>query len=360
MKFSIPFIAVLIIVIGCNFDEEVERSLEDTLLEISEKQNSTQEFTILSNRDTVIIGKLGTKIFFESNSFEKNGAELTEKEIEITLKEVYTNSETILNGLSTTSRGNLLETSGMINLEAKSGDQVLSLRKGVPLKIQFKKISDLGSMRTYLRSDDIKNNWALDTANIYDTIRIIKSTQIIVELAYGADSIINYQEEFGIVGNDTILLGSNKPEEAIYGDEVYDSTANNPLSGIGSLPNSQLPYYEINSTKLGWINCDYFIDSIDNIKILISPLDSLLPATTYLVFKEFNSIMSSWEFKENAQIFRNIPRDSEVTILSLVSDNNNLFYSLSNHRLDKEDEIIKIEYKETTAENLVKIIRTLD
>ena len=260
------------------------------------------------------------------------------------LKEVYTVSEMILNGLTTTSKGELLETSGMINLTATSEGKPLKLKAEFPLKIRFKNISNAPSMRTYIGSrDSALIDWQLDAENVYDTTKFKKEIEALYELPYGVDSVGIFEETYGVIGSDTILL----EREMKYDDSNLDYAK------------ASLLFYELHTTKLNWINCDYFIGSIDTVDVLVRISDES-KALTFILFKEYNSIMAFSEYKSGEYVFRNIPRGSLVTLLSIYTLDSNYFLAMKDVTLKRDKQQIILDFNKFNLEDFEGQINSLN
>lgn len=95
---------------------------------------NSQLFFIYSSKDTTIIGNEGTKITFKANTFDIPNKE----KIKIELKEFYKRSDLALSNLTTiTNDGRLLETGGMVFLEATVKNKKVHLKKESNYTIEF-------------------------------------------------------------------------------------------------------------------------------------------------------------------------------------------------------------------------------
>jgi OmpA family len=91
-----------------------------------------QIFTLKSNKDTLIKGEKGTQLHFPANAF----AGVTEgTPIEVKLKECYDYASILAEHLTTKSGDNLLQTGGMIYVQAFANGKELTLQK--PMDVQF-------------------------------------------------------------------------------------------------------------------------------------------------------------------------------------------------------------------------------
>ncbi|MEM9337189.1 MAG: hypothetical protein AAGA66_00550 [Bacteroidota bacterium] len=336
----------ILIICSCELANEQQNVILSDLNELSEKSNPTQLFEINNNLDTVLTGNAGTSIYIPANSLTfENGQRVNDK-IQIKLKEIYSASEMILNQLATMSDGNLLESSGMIRLEAFSDTQKLHLKLDSPLKIKFKKTSSQPLMRTYLGDvDSLGINWKLDEDNIYDTIKYEKVLEYVMELSFERDSVATTVIKYGVVLDDTIELqriNFDGDYALVEYEYAYDSL-----------------YYPLYSTKLGWINCDFFVYSEDNINAKIKEFDQG-STVNFLLFKEFNSLMVSWKSEDNKTIFENIPKSSKVIAISIANHNGAYYFGSKEQILNDSDQEISIEYEQLSLDELGKRLRSLD
>lgn len=98
---------------------------------------STQHFLINHQKDTLIIGKSGTKIRIPAGCLVLASGNQVPGSIQIQLLEYYEPADMILAGLSTKAGDKILETSGMIQLTANSSGKPVKIKKGKSLEISF-------------------------------------------------------------------------------------------------------------------------------------------------------------------------------------------------------------------------------
>lgn len=137
---------------------------EETILEaVSLPKKQFQYFTINSSEESIITGNEGTRIKFKANSFDvpKNSS------IKIRLKEYYKMSDIAFANLTTETVGDkLLETGGMVYVDAVLNNKIVNLKKDTFFDINFpfeKKKKDM-----ILFDGEIKNKnvvWKESTAN---------------------------------------------------------------------------------------------------------------------------------------------------------------------------------------------------
>lgn len=97
-----------------------------------------QVFTIKANQDTIITCKEGTTLEIKGNSFisKKTGNKI-KGTVQLKVKEYYESSEMILANLSTTCGNAILETGGMLHINAFADNEECSLAEGSDIEIGF-------------------------------------------------------------------------------------------------------------------------------------------------------------------------------------------------------------------------------
>jgi hypothetical protein len=119
------------IVIRYTLFEQIEEEIipadtNDILTLYKQLRTPTQEFIFDVSKDTAFRCQNGAVLYFRANSFKTKGL------VKIQVKESFSNSEIIMENLSTTSRGQILETQGMLFVTAFDEDSnELSLRPGM-------------------------------------------------------------------------------------------------------------------------------------------------------------------------------------------------------------------------------------
>lgn len=104
----------------------------------------------------------------------------------------------------------------------------------------------------------------------------------------------------------------------------------------------QMNNYIFNSTKLGWINCDRFlnIQAKTNFKIDVGEASE---AQAYLIFHKIRSVMTSslWQniaFGEKVCSFQGVPFREKITILLIKTENNKQYYALKDTQISNNIE----------------------
>jgi len=96
---------------------------------------STQYFTIDPARNIRIVGRKGSSLWIPAGSLLLPDGSRPEGEVQVSLEEAYSMDDMLLKGLHTSAGEQLLETGGMIRVEAKAGGRPLQLREGAALTV---------------------------------------------------------------------------------------------------------------------------------------------------------------------------------------------------------------------------------
>ncbi|WP_372755992.1 energy transducer TonB [Mariniflexile sp.] len=100
-------------------------------------KKTPQKFTINTSEDTIITCNEGTKLVIKGNSFvDQNNKNVTGK-VDLEITEFYKLSDMLLANLTTKSDDELLETAGMLFMEAKKDDLDLKLKLNTDIEISF-------------------------------------------------------------------------------------------------------------------------------------------------------------------------------------------------------------------------------
>ena len=307
MKLKLLIAAIFLAIFSC---QSYDQQKEDFYLPFGLKQFTTtpQIAQFHSDSSYTLVGKQGTHIFIPSQSFEYENGTPVNGDIYFQLKEAYSKSEMIFNGLTTMSDRLLLESFGMIHLSATDlKGQEVKLKDDKRIKISFSEVTLSAGPQLFNGNElGTRINWKLASK---DTITL--TSDVIIPLEYGEDLVI--VTKISIVGGDTIFQSESMPEQ------LSDSAAPSLFLNNDSL------IFE--SSQLGWINCDRFLEVLEKTN-LIASTKRIYNADAYLVFKNISSIMPVNLYHEGNLHFDNIPKDEEVTLLVIGKDGaTNYFFS---------------------------------
>jgi hypothetical protein len=123
-----------------------------------------EKFQLRGNRDTIISCKSGTKISIPAGSFSSKGKKPAET-FELEVKEFYSYGDMLFNNLHTNSYNGILETGGMIYLNAMNGADTLQFDWNNNMAIGFPTVNKKTDMKIFYAEDshgDSIGNWKPD------------------------------------------------------------------------------------------------------------------------------------------------------------------------------------------------------
>lgn len=169
-KKRIPFvIAVLMMTLACQKEvsEEVGQSAIKIIDDFHQKnRNEVQTFSSSAISANVITTAKGTKIHVPANGFVTQDGSPVTGNVTVSVKEIYTPGEMILNNMPTTSGGLLLESGGEYEIKVSQNDDVLKLSPGNFIRIDIPSAAtNMQGMQVFNGTPDADGNvdWSLNT-----------------------------------------------------------------------------------------------------------------------------------------------------------------------------------------------------
>lgn len=149
-----------------NKNKTVIDSLKGDILKLYSLTSKPSEYhTINSDKDTILVASEGSKFFIESSSFCDSNGKIATGTISFEIKECYSTSDFLREGLSTASiDGKIhLETGGMFYMQAIKNNAKLKLREGYEIGFT-PNYQTPERMNLYYGDRDKQNNikWELD------------------------------------------------------------------------------------------------------------------------------------------------------------------------------------------------------
>lgn len=173
----------------------------------SKEKKDKQVFKIQANSDTVIIGAKGTKIFVPSEVFvDKAGKIVDNILIDIELIELYDLSDYIKYDLPTISNGKMLESGGVIYLNATRNGEKLAIAKGKGIEVQFNsKNAKKDRMQAfYLERNEDEVNWRAEKKPVKLTGNLLDRNKSISKNKKYSTDILNSKKIQDNVSNRTV------------------------------------------------------------------------------------------------------------------------------------------------------------
>lgn len=125
----------------------------------------------------------------------------------------------------------------------------------------------------------------------------------------------------------------------------------------------QMQNYIFSTTKLGWINCDRFLNVPEKTDLMVD-IGKATDLQAYMIFHKIRSVISTniWEVAEAEENgfcrFGNIPKDEKVTLFVIKTENNKQFYALKDTHISNEIEE-NLDFKPLDRQTLAVITQNL-
>jgi hypothetical protein len=156
---TIVILLICTLLFSCNQQDKI-KSVADIY---SKLEQEPQTFKINPSKENILKCKQGTKILIPSNAFQIPKG-LNPDSITLDVKEFYNSGSMITENLSTSSDNRILETGGMLHIDAKYKNERLSLTKGKRFTISMPSDSKKRNMMLFKGTRDSigKIDWKID------------------------------------------------------------------------------------------------------------------------------------------------------------------------------------------------------
>lgn len=269
------------------------------------------KFSINPNRKLKVVGKEGTKLTAPRHAFMFADGSDVKDEVEIHLREYYRTSDMMMAGLVTTSNGQLIETGGMMHISAQCKGQEVFIKPGKSMQIELplKGQQEKAGMQLFMGNDNGEYvNWNVADNQFGNGLEL--NNEISAGILDGVE--INYDDE-SVNVNELNFRNNRNAEEGEF-EETVDTKAYRQ--------NKAADGYLLETTSLGWINCDRFYD-VEQKSDLIIALDTTHTPTVRLVFNDISSIMPGYYNNSTGKYqFSSLPVGYKATLVaySIVGD----------------------------------------
>ena len=368
---------------------EPEKKIEDLLVLKKDFQN----FEINATEGGTIYAEEGTIVRISENSFETLSGKDVKDEIMVSIKEYYRTSDMLLAKLSTMSNGRMLETGGMVYIEARYKNQELKLKRGKDIEILLATRGKAGDMLPFMGAfaENGEMNWARSAnTSLLNKVMFEDSNDyrngkncggVVDDSNCSIDpKLLPFWKKVGeyfIPGKHTFCR-NRKPyykndelwETGMTKQELAAKQAafkNNFAELIENAPDAQTVngmanYYIMNNYNLGWINCDrfYYLKEQDKTNLIINEKPD--SKTNYkVVFKNINSIMAPTYSGNRFGVF-NVPKNQNVIIVAIRYNNNThqIELKLEETNTSRWDENLQLDFEVVSADELKRALNKLN
>lgn len=380
-----------------------------------------EEHCIQNDRDTNLLLKEGTIIYFPANCFPASNSCIT-----IEAKEIYKQSDMILENLSTTSDGIQLESGGMIYLKAtNSRGQELKPLKEISIfmpstdpKSDMKLFSGTRDQHDVMnwqgldvvpqlidtdQMDRCSNNQTTDcnrckffmcrigriglgikgivsseqrrtNSELRKCQRKLKRMRNVVQVPvneaeklrcdsinalFKSYSVDNYRD-LVMKMNQTLMdsLGLKTYEELLVEKEKQRVRKMESDIASGNSNAANLSYYSFQTTQMGWINCDRFTKYPDPKITMRTSLKQNTENDCKLVFQKIKSVMPGSYQKGDNFYFPAIPKGEPVRIVGIKYIERVIYLSIQTATTGENAP--EFDFKKVSLEELKEKLKVLD
>ena len=307
-----------------------------------------QVFRVAADRPGVITGRRGTKISIRpSDLITESGKPLGEN-IEVELKELTNQGQLLRSNAQTVCDGKILVSGGAYFIGMTSNGERLKLKEGKSLSVQFPQLSDKEMALFYGERDNMgQMNWQ----RAPDTLKAAQQPPVaskIKDTTY--TSYITWDDD----------KKSDIDKIADYVDSGYKPTPEEKEKNVKQRKNyvvSQKVYDEIGIGKLGWINCDRFleVDKRTDLYAAFNPQDSVKNANVYLVFKDINSVIQGHYYSDKSPQFANMPIGYKARLIAYTVKDEKVFAYSTDLTITKGQKLI-LNLKEVSDKDFKKLV----
>ena len=275
-----------------------------------------------------IIGKNGTKIFFQREYFEV----LENKKITLELIELYDFKEILYRKINTETIDNkLLETNGVLSISFTVDGKKINLKKNKKLIVYPPK----GRIKNYdifiAKKDSLGNiKWKMTSQK--DTLFSIHiGGNIWIERLIKKDSIPYLKK----INKDT------------SGFEVF------PLPKDSNVVED---YFTLNNDEINWINFDKIKTPDFKLNFNLRSVEKHFSSfDIYFTYDSLNSFISTYRFRDELN-FKDIPVNGRTWMTVICEKNKVLYYDKIELKKEMDNSEITLKMKKTNRKELQKLI----
>ncbi len=337
---SIASISAVIILTLTGCVDEEKLTIKEELRKLTDPP---AVFVISNDKGDTVETANGVKLIIPPGAFSYLDGKDVSDNIKIYITEVLKKSEMIVNVLNTVSDSRLLESFGMIHIKATASDRELKIKENMSITgiIPNKRSGADGKLFYGDDSGDILN-WKY-VGNSDSLVQIDSIWQKADGKTRVLRTTFNYIDGRKEHVSDTIF-------ELSYSG-IFDSTEGNP-------GDTRPPYYTFQFKKLGWINCDRFVNETGAINLEIT-LKKFNKPIGFLVFEELNSVIPV-EFNANGNGTVSQISKKRITHLIVIDKLDGQIVWKKEKIITESDMRLNLDLEKISAPSLISELQKLD
>ncbi|MDW3648119.1 MAG: OmpA family protein [Bacteroidia bacterium] len=310
-----------------------------------------QIFGLKKGIETRIVTKGGAVLFVPYDVLETEDGSEIEAPVKLKIRECIDRSDMVFTGLDSHSPEGMLESGGMFQILAYSGNKKLKLKEGRKVELYIPTAEVKEGMGLYTTSVsppadpnlfgdwEQDSNWKLPDSSRYNSV---KQT---VWLNMKESEKMNFRKPVGEFV-ETLIDTSWQNDVPVIIENTY--IYRKPRPSLEYLRSRNKPYfYGLNLSRLGWINCDRFISDRRPKTELFVKSDYETPMLLKLVFKRQNGIMSASYLTGSYLGFSSLPVGEKVTLVAIGKGEKEkeLVFATKDFRISENMKIDELELR---------------
>jgi hypothetical protein len=399
----ILIITLIVLIISCSEKKTNETKEEEIVVKesnaIQYNYIEKQFHKINSKRDTILYCMNGSIIELGANIFSDSLNKPITGTVELEIIEALTPDQILLANLTTTSNGKILETDGMIYINALQGKTSLKIKDSASISITIPTDSVVRDMKFYEGMEDTKCiNW-INPKKILEPKQenenpIVVDAKIIVEefdseikrhnvafqildddfkdneILKSKISEIIWADNGLIITKDSLITVDNhnvklwKQKDFFEWNKNKVSYISQPIKGTNTFQQDEKTNYVFSLKKLGWANIDRlfndprtqevnFITTISNSADFDRVNITLIFNSKSIFLPGYQKEDNTYCFSHNDQEKQNLPINESAKIFAVAYKNDMPYYSIYDFTIQKNQNI-ELTLVKTSLENLKK------
>lgn len=304
-------------------------------------EEPSQIFKVSADKPSVVTGRKGTKISINPNDLVTESGKPLGENIDVELKELTNQGELLRANTQTISDGKLIVSGGAYFVGLTSNSEQLKLKDGRTLSVQFPKLTEKEMALFYGQRNDLEQiNWQMANETFKSKPQQSKPE---------TDTVITVKKE-SKSDIDAIL-------DYIEGDTTTEEGKKEVRQWKAEAKVEKQMYEAIELAKLGWINCDRFLEVENKTTLYVNfnPNDSVRNANVYIIFKDINSVAQFYYYSDQLPKFEDMPVGYKARLFAYTVKDEKVFASSTDLTISKGQNLT-MDLKETSDQDFKKLI----
>jgi len=326
----------------------------------SSLKKQPEVFQINTVKDTVITCKEGTLLKIKANSFiDSKTNQIIKGKFQLKVTEYYKLSDIITANLTTLADDAILETGGMLYMEASQNTNncILSNNKSIDIGFPYEQHKKNMKLFKGEKDHDLVNWKLINNKEITPKTELINGVllaeePIIDTLPYSFITSLNNPLKEKVIVNDKFQEGLNLVTPSVKGpmkelkilatDSLLVNSKYDNKENRVSINKNDISHYIFSASKLGWINCDRFINSKKTkIKFKVK-IGKGADIDVKMIFKNFKAVLPG-KFESENYIFKKVPIDEPVLIYAIKYENGQHYIALHDTTISNKNTPLTFE-----------------